>query len=61
MRKKKEYVMSTIKINDFERIEGGEIIRVRNRIKAKKGKKIKFQTQISKGRRKGKCSKIGGE
>ena len=48
--------MSTIKKNDFETIEGGEIIRVRNRIQAKKGKK-KVQTEISKGRRKAKLSK----
>ena len=31
--------MSIIKKNAFERIEGGERIRVRNRIQAKRGKK----------------------
>ena len=30
--------MSTVKKNDFERIGVGEIIRVRNRIQAKRGK-----------------------
>ena len=42
-------------------IEGLEIIRVRNNIQAKKGKKIKFQTQISMGQRKAKWSNTGGE
>ena len=31
--------MFTVKKNDFEKIEGEEIIRVRNRIQAKKEKK----------------------
>ena len=31
--------MFTVKKNDFEKIEGEEKIRVRNRIQAKKGKK----------------------
>ena len=30
--------MSTVKKDDFKRIEGGEITRVRNRVKVKKGK-----------------------
>ena len=30
--------MTTVKKNYFERIEGGAIIRVRNRIQAKRGK-----------------------
>ena len=51
--------MSTIKKNDFERIEGRGIIRIKNRIQAKKRDKIKFQTQISKGMRKAKLSKMG--
>ena len=48
--------MSAVRRNDFEMIWGGKIIRVRNRIQAKKGKK-KVQTEISKGRRKAKLSK----
>ena len=44
--------MSTIKKHYFEGLEGGEVIRVRNRIQANKGEQIKFQTQISKDRRK---------
>ena len=45
--------------NDFERKGGGEIIRVRNSFQAKTGKKIKFQTEIGKGRRKAKWNKTG--
>ena len=52
--------MSTVKKNDFERIGEGNIIRVRNRIQAKKRER-KFLTQISKGQRKAKWSKTGGE
>ena len=37
--------MSTVRKTYFERVEGGEIMRVRNRIQAKKGKK-KIETQI---------------
>ena len=36
IRQKNVYEMTKEKKNDFERIEGGEIIRVRNRNKAKK-------------------------
>ena len=57
MKQKRDYEMSTVKKNDFEMTEGWEIVTVRNRIQAKKGKKIKFQTQIIKGRRKAKWSK----
>ena len=46
--------MSTIKKKDFERIERGEIIKVRNRIFFHKKRKKIFQTQISKGRSKAK-------
>ena len=35
---KREYDMSTVKKNYFERIEGAEILRVSNRIQAKTGK-----------------------
>ena len=52
MQEKREYEMSTIKKHYFEGLEGGEVIRVRNRIQANKGEQIKFQTQISKDRRK---------
>ena len=38
-KEKKEYVVSTGKENDFERTEGGEIIRVNNRYHKKKGEK----------------------
>ena len=38
--------MSIVKRNDFKRIGGGQLIRVRNRIQVRKRKKIKFQTQI---------------
>ena len=53
--------MSTAMKNDFERIGGGEIIRVRNSFQAETGKKIKFQTELGKGRRKAKWNKTGGE
>ena len=39
MRERGECEMSTVKKDDFKRIEGREIIRVKNRIQAKKGKK----------------------
>ena len=52
--------MSAVRRNDFEMIWGGKIIRVRNRIQAKKRER-KFLTQISKGQRKAKWSKTGGE
>ena len=51
--------MSAVRRNDFEMIWGGKIIRVRNRIQAKKGGKKKFLTQISKGRKKAKWRKTG--
>ena len=38
MKQKRDYEMSTVKKNDFERIKGREIVRVRNIIQAKKGK-----------------------
>ena len=44
----------------FERVEGGEIVKVRNRNKVWKGQKIKFKTKI-KGRKKAKWSKRRAE
>ena len=50
--------MSTVKKNDFERIEVGEILRARNRIQTKKGKK-KIPNSNMQGHMKGKWSKMG--
>ena len=47
------------KISDFEKIEGGEIIKVRNRIQVKKGKNKIPNSNLSENRRKAKWSKIG--
>ena len=43
--------------NDFKRIEGGEIVRVRNRNKVQHGRHIRFTTKIGKGRKKAKWNK----
>ena len=56
IRKKNNYDATKVKKNDFERIEGGEVIRVRNRNKVKKGK-IKFEMKIRRGRKQAKWDK----
>ena len=43
--------------NDFKRIEGGEIVRVRNRNKVQHGRHVRFTTKIGKGRKKAKWNK----
>ena len=53
--------MSKGKNNDFERVEGGEIIRVRNRYQAKQMDIIKFEMKIRKGNRNRKWSMTGQE
>ena len=49
--------MSNSKKNGFEKLEGGEIVKVWNRNKTLKGKKIKFKTKVRRGRKKAKWSK----
>ena len=52
--------MSIGKKNDLERIDRGEIIRVRNRIQSKKGKN-KIPNSSKQGQQEGKIEEDGGE